>query len=1216
MEENKKFRTEPTQNNSMLGSLRGNEFQMLLTLMAVIKAGILMQHDDGFECNISAEEQEAGKFDDVIFHNTFRAVSRKLNVQAKSRMGGQKISWKELVEGQAKGAFSIRKYFTSFMATKQHHPQGVQHLVLCTNIDLDDKAKSLFETFNLSDACDIFSPFGATCFRFTSDSLKISNEYNTIIRLLKECCDIYHLSNLLAAIIYDQKELDLTANNPQRPETAMLYKYRLALNSLIGEKRGKSTIHELQTKFITGSELSSNEMQFREAFEAAYKRKVDAVWEDVNAKGIKVKCKAKKQEGTAANSVCSHFPEDAITNEDIELFFQQFACVTNANEVAASIKNVLINSEIIQLQQAKIGSIEADAAFHYLYKIIHDWMTLQSDLPAQLEAKHVQHILRNTNLHLQYLNLKNLTMEYVRTVNVGKRCIKNEPLMKLPLHDFLKSNSSEEDRMPPIFTFYSSYEPRISLLILLEAFELCFDETDHTEFIFVDSYKYIEHKQTLLEILCLVDFRLVLIIECKDTTVANQLEQEMNSAFQSLEPKFPRVKKKVVLIAQIQENDPINEDAENSLVLEHFVEDSLEHIIPKYTSITMFGTDISLSALMDDQDDVKVLLELMKERNRTMMQRSVAEEHYKRIETWYIQRGFEILKIPIDNSTSKYAGELKEYVFFPPRYGEGDKLDWKSFVQCFLFFDFEAPNVKDFLNGELTIGQPDFNPPGVCEDSTTKVHIFLDEAGFGKSTYLSWLGRNLQNTDRTWWVIRFNSIDYSTDFKRLTEGDQRQTMDDTLALRIFYQMIHLGIFVRNINYHTIAEIDREREVAQQCASLLTISGGIVIVNEKEWKRMKWTPLQLVTVRFFTKQFNNRKLVILFDGFDEVVPHYKEVVYDLLSRFEGFEGILKMYITSRPYNLTDEFCKVFQNVSFYKLKPFSDKNILTMVHMFMKGEFKSYLGSKSVEYCLEGLSLAIKYYLGTFSQVPLFIRMALDVLRPLTAQHVSFTDCTITKAFFDSLETNFEQLNLIEKFVENKIAKANGEKIQLTDSASNIAGARSSLQKILKHTLKTHSMLSLYVLFDHTERERLHIDEQQAIECMDEVNGGNENSGIIEAVVDDRPIFIHRTFAEYFAALWFYRNKGNAKVSSFMKSFAFWESDRGELRDFFDRMIIKQSGRSPIHVAILENTSDLVKGMIKKNPDLLRTTDVGERSMLHLLVLRSSTNILAESTRAR
>ncbi|KFB37595.1 AGAP012173-PA-like protein [Anopheles sinensis] len=314
-------------------------------------------------------------------------------------------------------------------------------------------------------------------------------------------------------------------------------------------------------------------------------------------------------------------------------------------------------------------------------------------------------------------------------------------------------------------------------------------------------------------------------------------------------------------------------------------------------------------------------------------------------------------------------------------------------------------------------------------------------------------------------------------------------MDDTRALKILYRMIYLALFVRNINHRKIEETDQDRELADKCASLMEISEGKLIVREETLNPVDLTPLQLMTLRLFVHHFNQQTLVILFDGFDELVPHYKAVVYNLLSRFERFDGIRNIFITSRPYMLREEFRELFTNVAFYELSPFSDDNIVETVHLFMKSRFKQYLKNDNVKCLLEGLACTLKYHLGTFSQVPLFIRMALDVLEPLIATNVDFVGGTIDYAFFDSLETTFEELNLIETFVTNKIFKANVEKIQLPEAASNISGAISSREMLKKYKLGTHSLLALYELFDPEERTRLQVDDELAMECMDEIKTG-------------------------------------------------------------------------------------------------------------------------------
>jgi hypothetical protein len=98
-----------------------------------------------------------------------------------------------------------------------------------------------------------------------------------------------------------------------------------------------------------------------------------------------------------------------------------------------------------------------------------------------------------------------------------------------------------------------------------------------------------------------------------------------------------------------------------------------------------------------------------------------------------------------------------------------------------------------------------------------------------------------------------------------------------------------------------------------------------------------------------------------------------------------------------------------------------------------------------------------------------------------------------------------------------------------------------------------------------------------------IDNGRYKIGIIERISDGKPQFAHKTFAEYFCALWLVDddNWSNPDFSSF---FRYHVTKQGKIMEFFAHLMIKNKSYAvtyPIHVAILNNdTANLENLLIK------------------------------------
>ncbi|KFB49831.1 AGAP012173-PA-like protein [Anopheles sinensis] len=193
-----------------------------------------------------------------------------------------------------------------------------------------------------------------------------------------------------------------------------------------------------------------------------------------------------------------------------------------------------------------------------------------------------------------------------------------------------------------------------------------------------------------------------------------------------------------------------------------------------------------------------------------------------------------------------------------------------------------------------------------------------------------------------------------------------------------------------------------------------------------------------------------------------------------------------------------------------------------------------------------------------SEIPLFLSMELELLLPIVKQRVDLKSSTISLEIVKQCDQRFEPLRMMEIFVERKLNIANTEKSGATDAAGYTSGARVNADLQNEWNLRIHSLLALHVVIDEKDRLSLLTSEERkdALQYIQNVNRGIVKSGIVDGAVDNVPIFIHRLFAEFFAARWFYVHQDRDGVKEFLKWNIYDNNAKEEIKHLIDRMAPK------------------------------------------------------------
>ncbi|XP_065208063.1 uncharacterized protein LOC135836914 [Planococcus citri] len=396
-------------------------------------------------------------------------------------------------------------------------------------------------------------------------------------------------------------------------------------------------------------------------------------------------------------------------------------------------------------------------------------------------------------------------------------------------------------------------------------------------------------------------------------------------------------------------------------------------------------------------------------------------------------------------------------------------------------------------------------------DVYDKVVLVAAEPGMGKSVLLSRLSLDTQNTTLSpLWIVRSNLINHSSEFSEWLETNSGTIEISVLeAVKFLYKMI----FDKDVYLPGDHAVDgKVEDVMSLCLTQnndFEIAAGSNIIKNM-------TGSSLLEIKLFVHFFNKGKVVLLFDGFDEISPHYNDLVVKLLKVLKDTK-VKSLWLTTRPYNILRKPENQFSTFA-YRLQPFLKEDQTN----FLKKYWKKNL--KIAEFDGEKVDIFIDELVNQFSKttndpdrkftsIPLQIRMLADTLS------IKFKKSP--EPFWENegaLANKLDLVTLYEIFLENKLD------IELKKIISNERDRKKSgaliyeMNRHLEFRI-SHEILAVCSIFKVDQcKKLLSTRELEKIEKLKRlISEAGKKTGVIINIVDDKPEFIHRTFAEYFTA---------------------------------------------------------------------------------------------------
>jgi hypothetical protein len=194
-----------------------------------------------------------------------------------------------------------------------------------------------------------------------------------------------------------------------------------------------------------------------------------------------------------------------------------------------------------------------------------------------------------------------------------------------------------------------------------------------------------------------------------------------------------------------------------------------------------------------------------------------------------------------------------------------------------------------------------------------------------------------------------------------------------------------------------------------------------------------------------------------------------------------------------------------------------------------------------------------FYEDNFTGCPLYVTMIATVYE---------RDVDMCLNSVDWIRPRIDLVNLYEKFVERKLHIYLTEKQKADTTNSCVQDDHEDLKDIY---LKTFEKCALVSILPPSILKSLHNKqiEKEIEQFLGRVQAGKDKRGVVMDVIEGKPYFVHRTFAEYFTARWFSRNfQSNRNVLERI----LFDPEYGFVRYMFDSILAKESA---LPCAVLE-----------------------------------------------
>lgn len=378
-------------------------------------------------------------------------------------------------------------------------------------------------------------------------------------------------------------------------------------------------------------------------------------------------------------------------------------------------------------------------------------------------------------------------------------------------------------------------------------------------------------------------------------------------------------------------------------------------------------------------------------------------------------------------------------------------------------------------------------------------------------------------------------------------------------------------------------------------------------------------------KILKKYLEDGKFVLFLDGLDEVSIYEKEVI-KLIRKLNEISKENKIFLSSRPLetllrNIKNEF-----NVASCKLQPFERFDQSEFLKKFWKVNMESF-SENSFENFIETLLKNLKKKINDsgieFSSIALHLYMIAVTFKK---RFENFNTSKFDEMYYhqNQYTDDISKISeLYKSFIRTKCYEIfYDDKLKIERS---VKGIKNMAECYFNSFIEKNKLLALNSMFSDDQINLL-LDRKSLGELEKykiEIENSGEDIGIVVHIVDKKPFYVHKTFAEYFIADFFISLFNDENVSEKSPAVNFFfknilDESNSTLCYFFNDMlnseingkiekfgivdIVKDLDVKILFDAISYEWQNIVKLLVNNDIDMMNTNQ-SKDSVLHSAIFK-------------
>ncbi|XP_064464383.1 uncharacterized protein LOC135375642 [Ornithodoros turicata] len=343
-----------------------------------------------------------------------------------------------------------------------------------------------------------------------------------------------------------------------------------------------------------------------------------------------------------------------------------------------------------------------------------------------------------------------------------------------------------------------------------------------------------------------------------------------------------------------------------------------------------------------------------------------------------------------------------------------------------------------------------------------------------------------------------------------------------------------------------------------------------------------------------------EIVFILDAFDELNKEYRKCVLELTSSLSEKKAC-KIYMFTRTV-FKSHAQDALHTVS-YELLPFSDENQVEFIRKY-EGTAHSTNENTGVSKLFQRLHTNLKETNETILETPLLLRMIFEMKNGEIAESDDYSSLLKRANISADKNKNLYIVHMYKLFVWYKhlVFRIEKRKENLRLHAVQEENDSAALQ-----FYENHKLLAMKCIFpQETLKYLLNKDELENLEpegrLMKDAANNCLKEGFLNGLNNGIPEFVHKTFAEFFAADYLLKK---AKVTENLDLRdvivnLYREEEYSGVMMLFDALA---SESFPLHSAVMNNDASYFEQLDIQREDMLKVDEL-ERTPLHLGALHS------------